>query len=387
MADSNVFAVFDFPLEKGERNKVLAEPNTIVLTRQLAEKYFGKDDPIGKIIKFDGAIDMRVTGVLGDVPQESHIHFDALISFSSIRTMMPNQYKNWVWNPNWTYVLLKDGVQPEQLEKQFPAFVQKYYPEFLKPQVRHLLQPLADIHLHSKYEYEIEPNSDSSSIYIFLIIGIFILLIACVNFMNLATARSANRAKEVGVRKVAGAHKSQLVRQFLTESVLLAMIATVISIVFAALLLPFFNSISGKQIELSWINHGWLIVALAVAGLFTGVVSGLYPAFYLSAFQPVQVLKGKLLSGRRNISLRKALVVFQFAMSVVLIIGTGMVYLQLKHMRSTELGFTKEQVLMLPVRPPMGRMFDPFIEELKGMRNVVSVTRMNDVIGKHHNTP
>jgi putative ABC transport system permease protein len=386
MTDSNVFSLFDFPLDKGDRNKVLAEPNTIVITHQLAEKYFGKEDPIGKVIKFDGAVDLRVTGILGEIPQQSHIHFDGLISFSTMRTMMPHQLKNWVWNPNWTYVLLKDGVQPARLETQFPEFVKKYYPDFLKPQVRHLLQPLADIHLHSKYEYEIEPNSDISSIYIFSIIGIFILAIACINFMNLATARSANRAKEVGVRKVSGANKSQLVKQFLIESILLALIATLLSLLLAELLLPFFNHISGKQITLSYFANAGILLLLVLAGLITGLFSGLYPAFYLSTFEPVRVLKGSLSSGSRNIGLRKALVVFQFAISVALIIGTGMVYLQLKYMRSAELGFNKEQVLMLPVRPPMGKMFDPFIEELKGLKQAANVTRMNDVIGKHHNT-
>lgn len=386
LADSNVFEVFDFPLEEGDRTKALNEPNTIVLTRTLAVKYFGHEDPMGKTIKFDGVRDLMVTGILGEVPQQSHMHFDALISFSTLRSMMGNQQKNWVWNPNWTYVLLKDGVKPEQLEQAFPAFVNKYYPDFLKPQVTHLLQPLTDIHLHSKYSYEIEPNSDISLVYIFSVIGIFILLIACINFMNLATARSANRAKEVGVRKVAGADRVQLIRQFLSESMLLTGIAILLSLLIAQLLLPVFNTISGKQISASAFATPLLLLFLLVIGLATGLLAGIYPAFYLSSFQPVDVLKGKLSSGSRNVLLRRALVVLQFTISVSLIIGTGMVYFQLRYLRSAPLGFDKEQVLMLPVRPPMAKMFDPFIQDLKSQEGIVNVATMNDVVGKHHNT-
>ncbi|MES2690250.1 MAG: ABC transporter permease, partial [Bacteroidota bacterium] len=386
MADSNVFAVFDFPLLKGDPAKVLARPNTIVLTQQLASKYFGTDDPISRVIKFDGVTDLEVTGVFGEIPQQSHIHFDALISFSTTRSMMPNQLNNWVWNPNWTYVLLREGIKPGQLEQQLPEFVKKYYPEFLKPQVKHLLQPLTDIHLHSKYQYEIEPNSDLSLIYIFLLIGIFILVIASINFMNLATARSANRAKEVGIRKVSGANKGQLILQFLTESVMISCLAIGMSLLLAELLLPFFNQVSSKNIHISYIEHIDMILLLFASGIGTGIVSGLYPAFYLSSFQPVNVLKGTLSAASRNSFLRRSLVVFQFVISVTLIIATGMVYLQLNHLRSASLGFSKSQVLMLPVRPPMGKLFDPFIAELKGLNSVTNVCRMNDVIGKHHNT-
>ena len=386
LADSNALAVFDFPLLKGRRDKALAEPNSIVITQELARKYFDDDDPMGKTMRFDGTTDLKVTGVWDKLPEQTHIHFDALISFSTLWTMMPNQFKNWVWNPNWTYVLLKPGVSPKEIDNQLPAFIQKHYPDFLKPQVHHKLQPLADIHLHSKYDYEIEANSDMSLLYIFGVIGVFILLIACINFMNLATARSAGRAREVGVRKVSGAQKTELIGQFLVEAVLQAAIATVLSILIAEALLPFFNNISGKNLRLTYFTNPMLLVVLFLVGLITGLVSGLYPAFYLSRFRPIVVLKGKLSSGSRNIGLRKALVVFQFAISVALIIATGMVYLQLQYLKTVNLGFNKEQVLMLPVRPPMGKMFDPFMDELRRVKNVQSVTRMNDVVGKHHNT-
>lgn len=387
VADSNVFQVFDFPLTKGNPLHALAEPNSIVLTEAMAEKYFGNEDPIGKLMKFDGAADLKVTGILAGQAEQSHIHFDGLISFSTLNGVMgPNLQKNWVWNPNWTYVLLKEGVSPKELEAQFPDYVQKYYPDFLKPQVKHELQALKDIHLHSKYSYEIEANGDASNIWIFSAIGIFILLIAAFNFMNLATARSANRAREVGIRKVSGAYKRQLIFQFLSESVLISLLAIILAIFLSELLLPAFNSVAEKTIDISFFKQSWIIPSLLGIGLFTGLFAGTYPAFYLSSFEPVKVLKGKLSTGSKNIGLRKTLVIAQFAISLVLIISSAVIYKQLNHMRSADLGFTKEQVLMLPVRPPMAKMYDPFIAELKENKSVINVATMNDVIGRHHNT-
>ncbi len=384
LADSNVFKVFDFPLVKGNPDKVLAEPNNIVLTDALARKYFGDQNPIGQLIKFDGAVDLKVTGILADIPPQSHIHFDALISFSTTRAFMPNQLKNWVWNPNWTYVMLKPGVIPDELAKQFPSFVQKYYPDFLKPQVTHLLQPLNQIHLHSRYEYEIEPNGDIQSVYIFGVIGLFILLIAGINYINLATAHATNRAKEVGVRKASGASTLQLIRQFLLESVIIALAAAFIAILISALALPFINSFSGK--ELSVIKNMDMVVLLILAGCVLGLLAGFYPAMVLSSFQPARVLKSGVSSSTRSTMFRKMLVVLQFSMSGILIIGTGMVFFQLRFLSNKTLGFNQDQFIMLPVRPPMGKIFDSFIEQLKSEPEITGVTRMNDVIGKHHNT-
>ena len=387
VADSNVFEVFDFKLLAGDPKKVLDAPYSMVISDELAKRYFGKENPIGKTVRFDGAVDMTITGVFEKVPEQSHIHFDMLISFSSLRTLYSPQFMDdWVWNPNWTYVLLKPNVHPEELEQLLPDFVNRHYPDHLKPQVQHFLQPLTSIHLHSDYSYEIEANNSSRNLYIFMVIGIFILLIACVNFMNLSTARSASRAKEVGIRKVLGADRSVLIIQFLCESVLLSMLSVLMSLVLAEWLLPLFNSIAGKQIRLSYFSNADVLLMLVGTGLVTGLFSGAYPALYLSSFQPATVLKSKLMAARANAMLRKVMVVFQFTVSVALIVSTGVVYRQLYFMRTAPLGFNKERVMVLPVRPPMGKLFEPLIEDLKKSEYALHVTRMNDLVGVHHNT-
>jgi putative ABC transport system permease protein len=386
-ADSNLLQVFDFPLASGDPAKVLGDPNSIVLTQSLARKYFGDTDAVGKTIRFEGIIDLTVTGVFEPLPDQSHIHFDCLISFGTLRQLLgPNINKNWVWNPCWTYVLLKDGVKPEELESQFPTFIKKYYPDFIKPQVTHYLQPLTDIHLRSRLDYEIEPNSDESGVYIFAVIGIFILVIACINFMNLATARSANRAREVGMRKVLGAHRSQLIRQFLGESVMLSFMAVALALVLIELFLPVFNSISGKHLSFELLSNPLLLGGLLAVGVLTGLLSGIYPAFFLSSFQPVNVLKGGLKAGSRHALFRQILVVVQFAISLALIISTLIIYSQYNYLRSADLGFDKEQVIVMPTRPPIVPKYQALKAELMKNKNVMSMATMNEIMGEHHNT-
>jgi putative ABC transport system permease protein len=384
--DSTVFEVFDFPLAQGSR-KALSEPNSIVLTEELARKYFGSGNPMGKILKFEGILDLKVTGVLGKIPEQSHIHFDGLISFGTVNRMMgPNYEKNWIWNPCWTYLLLREGASAPELERQMPDFIKKYYPEFIRPQITHYLQPLKDIHLHSRLDYEIEPNGNAGDIYIFSAIGLFILIIACINFMNLATARSAKRSKEVGIRKVLGAYRLQLIGQFLGESILLSFIAILLSLVFIELAMPLFNSISGKTLSTDIFTSPHILVRLVAIGLFTGLISGTYPALFLSAFEPMKVLKGQMGSGKRSAFFRKNLVVLQFSISLVLIISTVIIYNQLKYLKSADLGFKKDQVVIFPTRPPMVNKYDVLKEELLKNRNVTGVTCMNEVIGEKHNT-
>ncbi len=384
--DSSFFEVFDYGLSKGDKNTALEKPNSIVLSQELAKKYFGEEDPVGKILRFEGGADLMVTGVFADIPYNSHIQFTGLISFSSLRKMLGQFINtNWVWNPCWTYVLLKEGVDPGELEKQFPDFVQKNYIDFLKPQVSHHLQKLEDIHLTSQLDYEMRPNSDMIYIYNISIIGFFILIIASINYINLSTARSLSRAKETGIRKVVGATKSQLVTQYLSESLMICFFAFLLSLVLIELFIPVFNEISGKHLATNILAAPAIILKVAVVSFLVGILSGFYPAFVLSSFDPIKTLKGKFISSKSGAVLRKLLVIFQFTISIVLVIGTLVVYLQLQFLQSSKLGFDKEQVILVAVRTPMQNAFEPFRQAVKAQKDVVNIASANDILGKHHN--
>ncbi len=384
--DSNVFEQFDFPLLKGESSTVLSRPGTIVLTQSTARKYFGDADPVGKRVKFDGVIDLEVSGVMADLPENAHFHINGLIPFFYQGGFYRNMLNNWVWNPCWTYIVLQPGVTSTQFLAEMPAFVQKYYPEHLKPQIVHELQALRDIHLTSSLDYEIEPNGDGALLYILGAIGLFILIIAGINFTNLATSRAMYRAREVGLRKVLGADRSMLIQQFLLESALTGLLSSLFALILAWLTLPYFNELASKdftwQILTAPQNLGWL----AGIGLLIGLVAGLYPAFYLSSFEPALVLKGKVSNRGGHSWIRKSLVVAQFTVSVVLIALTLLVGNQLKYLLDSSLGFDREQVLVVPVRGPMAASYIPFFEQVKQEDFVVSTTVMNDVFGKSHNT-
>ena len=383
LVDSTVFDIFNYPLLVGDPKTALTKPGSIVLSQALAKKYFGDADPMGQMMKWDNAMDVQVTGILGEIPQDSHIKFEGLVSFYTITQFWRNIEKhNWVWNPCWTYVRLKEGVSKAEVERIFPDFIQKYYPDFLKNQIGHELQPLADIHLTSKLDFEMHQNGDAGSVNILWAIGFFILVLAGVNFMNLATARSAYRAREVGVRKTNGATRGQLIGQFLLESVLMSFIAALIALLLIKLLIPAFNQLAGETIPLP---TSWVPAVLGIA-VVVGLLSGIYPAFFLSSFQPAVVLKANAAGTSRGQALRKALVVVQFAIALVLIIGTVFVKKQHDHLQSVELGFNKEQVILIPVRAPMHDVYMSVFPELKKISGVKAVSWANDIIGKKHNT-
>jgi putative ABC transport system permease protein len=386
-ADSTFFKVFDFPLEAGDKNNVLANPNSIVLTKNLANKYFGDENAMGKTLIYEGTVNLLVTGIFGDLSSQSHFDFDCLISFSTVNQIIPaGVQQNWVWNPNWTYFLLREGVDPKDLEKQFPNFVQKYYPDHLKPQITHYLQPLTDIHLHSNLDYEMYPNNDAANIYIFSVVGILIILIACINFMNLATARSAKRAREVGMRKVLGADRPMLIKQFLGESLFLSLLAVLVATFLVEILLPLFNNLAGKNLSFEIFSEPSNLIILIGIGILVGILSGIYPAFFLSASEPIKVVKGNVTLQPKGAFLRKGLVILQFTISLALIIGTFVIYQQLGYMQNANLGFNKENVLIVPFRPPIANRYDTFKDELERNENISSVTMMNEIIGEHHNT-
>ncbi|QHT72181.1 FtsX-like permease family protein [Rhodocytophaga rosea] len=357
-ADANFFENFSIPLLKGSAKTVLTEPNSVVITQTIAKKYFGLEDPVGKMLKMGKDGLFKVTGVCADVPMQSHFHYTL---FASLITIDRDPNVKWLSSGAYTYLLLKEGTRPETFEAKNQEIVEKYLgseiqefmgislEEFERTggQLGFFLQPITDIHLYSDMENEIEANSDSKYIYIFSAIALFILTLACVNFMNLSTAQSAERAKEVGIRKVLGSVKSQLIRQFLTESILLTVIALLVSFVLVILLLPGFNQLAGKTLSLFSLEYTWLLGGSLLLSLIVGFLAGLYPAFFLSSFQPVSVLKGKLLKGYKGNWLRSSLVVFQFVVSISLLIGTSVVYRQLQYIQNKKLGFDKEQVLIV----------------------------------------
>jgi putative ABC transport system permease protein len=390
-ADPSVFEVFGLRLLRGDPATALKEPNSLVLTETAAARYFGPDDPLGKVLRIDNTYDFRVTGVVQDVPRRSHIGFDILASFESLNVLPiygGGQYSTFErngLNPDvYTYLLLKDGYPPAELEKKLPGFFQTYLGRQLAQanvRLTTFLQPLVGIHLHSNLDAELRANASISDLYIYTAVALFILAIACINFMNLATARSAGRAREVGIRKVVGAERRQLVGQFLGESLLLAMISLVLALALAKLLLPAFGALAGKALSLSFADPLLLLGGFALA-LVVGVASGSYPAFFLSAFRPANVLKGSLRSGGSNVLLRKGLVVFQFGIALVFIIGTAVVYEQLRYIRTKPLGFDKKNVVVLPLGDPRARpLFQAFKDRVLQSPEVVAAAGATSLPG------
>ncbi len=351
-ADSNVFKIFTYPFVQGDQKTALIEPNSIVISQTVADKYFGKGKPaVGKTLRTVYDV-YKVTGVIKDVPKNSHLVFDMLISLSTILKGNGNGQDNWGSFNNFTYVLLKPGSNVTAFEKKLLPLYDKYMaPIFAQYSVKihYGVQPITDIHLHSKLQNEPEELGSMSYIWIFATVAFFMLLIACINYMNLTTARSARRAKEIGMRKVMGSAKKQLVAQFLTESVLTSFIAVLVSVILLLCLLHSFNSISGKSFTVGTLFQPFNLALLLGIGLFTGLVGGSYPAFYLSSFQPISILKGTLSKASGNINLRRTLVVVQFSISMIMLICTWVVYAQLSYLAHKDLGFDKDRVMTVTI--------------------------------------
>ncbi|MDN5200156.1 ABC transporter permease [Fulvivirgaceae bacterium BMA10] len=384
-ADASVFDVFTLPMLYGEPSSALVEPNTVVITKSMAKKYFDKEDVVGETLIFDDELECKITGVIEDMPSNGHFHFNFLLSMENL-----DESKNQIWLSNnfQTYVTLNEGTTPKQLEEKFPLMIEKYvgpqaknvldidFEQFLEAgnSLYYYLQPLTDIHLHSDLTAELEANGSIIYVYIFSSIAFFILVIACINFMNLSTARSANRAKEVGVRKAMGSYKSQLVRQFLTESMVMSVLALLLAIVLVEFALPFFNDIAGRELKSDYFETGTITVTVIFITLFVGLISGAYPAFFLSAFNPANVLKGRLQSGIKSGTLRSVLVVFQFSISIILIIGTVVIFNQLNYIQGKKLGFNKEQVLVVHDAYALGDQLNSFKNEIENHHEILSST-------------
>ncbi len=349
--DPGFLKIFSFPLISGDPETVVKDPFSMLITQRIAKKYFGNEDPVGKIINVDKNYDFKVTGILKNCPKNSHFRFDILASFNSLYSIIrggKNFIETWnrgnsVWN---TYIQLTENYNARDLESKFPAMVKKYRGENSKGEFH--LQPLISIHLHSNINGEIEANGDIRYIYLFSAIAFFIMLIACLNYMNLATARAASRFKEIGIRKVIGAGRRQLIRQFLGESMIFTIAALLISLILVSLLLPSFGSFINKNLEFNFYSDHLLLLYLICVALIVGLISGSYPALFMSALKPVNVIKGSMTTGsvrKRSSAFRNSLVVVQFVISIVMIISTLTVYRQLNFIKNSNLGFTKNHII------------------------------------------
>ena len=379
-ADSNVFNVFTHKFIEGKPATALNEPFDIVISKSLAHKYFGKNSAaVGKTLKtvYDT---YKVTAVIEDVPGNSHIRYDMLISMNTFLKNYQDSPYAWGNFGNFTYLLLKPGINVpafnKKLEDVYKKFVEPIFKQF-NISMRYDLQPIKDIHLHSNLQFEPEESGSTSYIIIFSAVAFLMLLIACINYMNLTTARSARRAKEIGIRKVTGSSKKQLIVQFLGESLLTSLIAALLSVLLIFALLSVFNTLSGKTFTMKHLLQQSNILLLLGVVLFTGLVGGSYPAFYLSGFRPVGILKGALSKASGNISLRRTLVVLQFSISMTMLICTWVVYSQLSYLRKKDLGFSKDQLMTVTVNTgenEQGKIFamNNEFRNLPGIKNVGS---------------
>ncbi len=381
--DSTVFDVFTHRFLFGSPDHVLDEPNTIVITEGFSKRYFGDANPIGEVLTSSNFGDFRVTGVIENIPSNSHLTFDCLLSMATVVELLGTERFNdrsapSFWNVSvYGYVLLHENVSMESIYEKFPDFYEKYMASLgnqLNGSFNLMSTRLDRVHFDSTLEFEL-PVGNSNYIIIFSLVGVFMLIIACINYMNMATARSTGRAMEVGLRKVIGAQRAFLIRQFLSESVVLAVIALLLSLIVTILILPYFNTLAGKDIVVSDLFTPFTILSLLLIALFVGIVSGSYPSFYLSSFLPVKVLKGTL-PGEGKGWLRKILVVFQFMLSVVLIIGTIVVSSQQRYIENKDLGMNKENLLLIPNRDTafINNRLKTFKEELVKNPNIRGVT-------------
>lgn len=363
--EPDFFRVFSIPLIEGDPESVLNGVNSLVLTRSAAKRYFGDEDPIGRTILFNSATPLVVTGIVEDVPPNTHFSFEVLVSFRAVEQQLGETFMttNFGSNNYYTYVKLKDGVDIREFEAQLPGLIDSQFAAAPTGQLASQFNilhvwPITSIHLHSNLDSEIGTNSDIAYVWIYSIVGLFILAIACINFMNLSTARYGDRMKEIGMRKVMGADRAALIRQFLGESVLFTSIALMISVVLVELGMSSFNEFANKDVGLDLWRDPWLLPGLVLLALVVGVLAGSYPALFLSAFEPQAILKGELTTGKWPLRFRSALVVLQFTISIGLMVSMGIVYSQLEYIQHKELGFEAEHILALPISSDIYSRFD-----------------------------
>lgn len=396
-ADSSFFNIFSVPLIKGNESTSLDAPNKVVLSESTANKIFGDSDPLDQMIQISSDTSLyKVTGVFRDIPGNSHFDANFISSFLTNERSNDNE---WLSNSFSTYLLLKQGTNPTNIDKKVPDMLITYvgpliqeaigitWEDFLSSGNKYsmYLQPLSDIHLNPSIQQEAKPANDPKYLYIFGSIAILIIVIASINFMNLSTAQASKRAKEVGIKKVSGSSRGMLVNQFLTESFLLSFISLIIAAVIIQLSLPYFNNLLQVNLSLNFLSQWYIVPALLLLALVVGLFSGSYPAFYLSAFKPVLVLKGSMKDSMKNGKLRGILVILQFAISIILIVGTIIMFEQIRYMQNKSLGFDKEQLLVLQRADIIGNKVKSFKEELKQLQGVISVTASTAIPSRNNN--
>ncbi|MFC2157059.1 ABC transporter permease [Acidobacteriota bacterium] len=380
-ADKNVFDVFTWPIIEGDTSSALSAPHSIVITEEIANTCFGDEDPIGRVLEFSKNDSYVVTGVIKDVPENSEIQFNALCSFSTLYTQegMDHLLTEWLPHVFNTYILLEEGIAPAELEQKFPALLEQYAGEEMRAR-----GATESYFLHSlRRLYLSPPWTDRGPIfyvYIFSAVAILVLLIACFNFMNLSTARAATRAQEVGMRKVLGAHRSNLINQFFSESIFFSFISLVLAVLIVQLTLPAISSLTGRTIRLNVSDPPWMIPGFILLALFVGLAAGSYPALYLSRFMPIKVLRGKLDSVKSNLNLRRGLVVFQFVISITLVICTVIIVRQLFFLQNKEVGFDRDNVVVISARDSVIQdSLELVKEEFKQNPNVISVAASSTI--------
>ncbi len=393
LADSTFFTIFSFPFIAGDRVSALNKPASLVLTASMAHKYFGDENPIGKVLHLNGDREMTVTGVVENIPDNSHLDFEAVFSFNTFFGNI-SESNLWIWPEFYTYVQLIPGINPERVESRFPAFTEKYMAAIHKEhdfQTYFSLQPLLDIHLKSECANEPTTPGSQRMVYFLTLLGMFILIIAWVNYINLSTSKSLERAKEVGVRKVIGANRLQLIGQFLIESTLLNGMGILLGLIIARIFLNNFTQLVGKDIGNSFLNTGlitqpffWIFFVGSI--LLGGLISGFYPALVLSSFKPVQALRGRYIKSKNSISFKKLLVGFQFVLSILLISATLLVTKQLAFMNKKELGYSKDQVLVVKAPILTDSMSvvksQVLMTKMRELPMVSSLTRSSEIPGK-----
>ena len=382
-ADSNVFEMFDLPLLEGDPAQVLSSQNGMVMTQATAQRYFGDESALGKRIETPQG-EFLVSGVCANLPKNSHLEFDFL---GALELLPFIRQPNYVAFSVYTYIQLKDRTDPKLIEEKLPGLVERYaagpiqassgisYKEYIAAGngYNYFLQPIQDIHLHSQLTNEIKPNGNILYVYILSAIALFLIVIACINFMNLATARSVSRAREVGIRKIVGSLRGSLIRQFLVESIILSFISMLFAALFVKLILPVFNLLARKQLEIDFLRDPFNLALLLGLGLFVGILAGSYPAFVLSSYKPATVLKGRFSTSRKGVRLRNSLVVLQFAISIILVAMTLVVSQQMDFMQNKDLGFDKDNQIVIERAYALGPQTEAFKQELRTLPDVVDV--------------